>query len=62
MDNGGILTSIIGASVVIVGLAVGKDSKVSEFRQEWIVALREDRLPSRSVSEFDRSSARTPSP
>lgn len=42
MDSGAILTSIIGASVATISLAVGKDSKVSEFRQQWIDALRAD--------------------
>ncbi len=50
MDSGGILTSIIGASVATISLAVGKDSKVSEFRQEWIDALREDVAKLCSVS------------
>jgi len=50
MDSGGILTSIIGASVATISLAMGKDSKVSEFRQEWIDALREDVAKLCSVS------------
>jgi len=50
MDSGAILTSIIAASVATVGLGVGKDSKVSEFRQEWIDRLREDVAKCCSVS------------
>src|SRR5947209_13893083 len=42
MDSGAVLTSIIGASIATISLAVGKDSKVSEFRQQWIDALRAD--------------------
>jgi hypothetical protein len=54
MDSGAMLTSIIGASVATISLAVGKDSKVSEFRQQWIDALREDvaKLCSVSVALF----------
>jgi len=50
MDSGAILTSIIGASIATIGLAVGKDSKVSEFRQQWIDALRADIAKYCSVS------------
>src|ERR1039457_987966 len=55
MDSGAILTSIIGASVATISLAVGKDAKVSEFRQEWIDGLREDvaRLCSVSVALYN---------
>jgi len=34
MDSGAILTSIIGASVATISLAISKDAKVSEFRQQ----------------------------
>ncbi len=37
-----VLTAIIAASVATIGVAVAKDSKVSEFRQEWIDAFRDD--------------------
>ena len=50
MDSGAILTSIIGASIATISLAVGKDSKVSEFRQQWIDALRADVAAYCSVS------------
>lgn len=54
MDNGAILTSVLGASAATIGVVVAKDTKVSEFRQEWINALREDvaRLCSTSVALF----------
>lgn len=54
MDNGTILTSVIGASAATIGVVVAKDTKVSEFRQQWIDALREDvaKLCSTSVSLF----------
>lgn len=54
MDYGTILTSIIAASAATIGVVVTKDSKISEFRQQWIDALREDvaRLCSVSVALF----------
>ena len=54
MDYGTILTSVIAASAATIGVVVTKDSKISEFRQEWIDALREDvaRLCSVSVALF----------
>ena len=54
MDNGTILTSVIGASAATIGVVVAKDTKVSEFRQQWIDALREDvaKLCSMSVALF----------
>jgi hypothetical protein len=42
MDSGTILTSVIGASAATIGIVVTKDSKISEFRQQWIDALRAD--------------------
>lgn len=42
MDNLTILTSVIGASAATIGVVVAKDTKVSEFRQAWVDALRED--------------------
>jgi len=42
MDSGAILTSIIGASVATISLAISKDAKVSEFRQQWMDAMRDD--------------------
>ena len=41
-----VLTTLLASSLALLGLAVGKDSKVSEFRQQWIDGLRAD------VSEF----------
>lgn len=32
----------IGAAITVVSLMVSKENKVSEFRQQWIDALRED--------------------
>lgn len=32
----------IGAAITVVSLMVSKESKTSEFRQQWIDALRED--------------------
>lgn len=37
---GAIAAAIIGALISLVGLIVAKESKVSEFRQAWIDALR----------------------
>jgi len=39
---GAIGTSIIAAMVSLVGLTVSKEQKVSELRQPWIDALRDD--------------------
>ena len=39
---GAIGTSIIAAMVSLVGLTVSKEQKVSELRQAWIDALRDD--------------------
>jgi hypothetical protein len=50
MDNGAILTAVIGASAATIGVVVAKDSKISEFRQQWIDALREDVAKLCSVS------------
>lgn len=50
MDSGTLLTSLIAASAATIGVAVTKDSKISEFRQQWIDALREDVAKLCSVS------------
>jgi hypothetical protein len=50
MDDGAILTAVIGASAATIGVVVAKDSKISEFRQQWIDALREDVAKLCSVS------------
>jgi hypothetical protein len=42
MDSGAILTAVIAASAGTLAAVVAKDAKVSEFRQNWIDALRED--------------------
>ncbi len=42
MEQGAVLTTVISASVATIGVIVAKDAKVSEFRQAWIDALRED--------------------
>jgi len=34
--------AVIGATITVVSLMVSKENKVSEFRQQWIDALRED--------------------
>jgi hypothetical protein len=54
MDNGTILTAIVGACAATIGVVVAKDSKISEFRQQWIDALREDiaKLCSTSVALY----------
>jgi hypothetical protein len=35
-------TALLGAGIAIVGLVISKESKVSEFRQQWIDGLRAD--------------------
>jgi len=42
MTNEGLLTAIIAASIGTLGSVIAKDTKVSEFRQQWIDALRND--------------------
>jgi hypothetical protein len=37
-----VLSAVIGASIALIGLIIAKDGKVSEFRQQWIDALRDD--------------------
>ncbi len=37
-----VLSSVIAASVAIIGLIVSKEGKTSEFRQQWIDSLRQD--------------------
>ena len=44
--NYALLTTLFASSLALLGLTLGKDNKVSEFRQQWIDGLRED------VSEF----------
>jgi hypothetical protein len=39
---GAILASIIAGTVALLGLIISKEQKVSEFRQQWIDALRAD--------------------
>jgi len=39
---GAIVAATIGALITLVGLIVSKESKVSEFRQAWIDALRDE--------------------
>ena len=42
MESGTILAAVISAAVASIGVTLAKDGKVSEFRQQWIDALRED--------------------
>jgi hypothetical protein len=44
--NPSILAALFTSSLALLGLTVGKDSKVSKFRQQWIDGLHAD------VSEF----------
>jgi len=37
-----VLSTIIGASIALIGLIVAKEGKTSEFRQQWIDGLRAD--------------------
>ena len=55
LETGAILTAIIGANAATIGVVVAKDTKVSEFRQQWIDALREDiaKLCSTSVALYN---------
>jgi len=39
---GAIAAAIIGGTIALLGLIISKEQKVSEFRQQWIDALRED--------------------
>jgi hypothetical protein len=39
---GAIVAAIIAGIVALLGLIISKEQKVSEFRQQWIDALRED--------------------
>jgi hypothetical protein len=34
--------ALAGSAVTYIGLLISKESKTSEFRQEWIDALRND--------------------
>ncbi len=40
--NPTVLAALLSSSLALLGLTVGKDGKVSEFRQEWIDGLRAD--------------------
>jgi hypothetical protein len=42
MDSGAILTAVVAASAASLAAVVTKDAKISEFRQQWIDAVRED--------------------
>jgi hypothetical protein len=42
MDNNALIAALAGAAVATIGVVVAKDTKVSEFRQEWIDAVRDD--------------------
>jgi hypothetical protein len=42
MDNNSLIAAMAGAAVAIIGVVVAKDTKVSDFRQAWIDALRDD--------------------
>lgn len=39
---GTIIAAIIAAVISLLGLLISKENKVSEFRQAWIDALREE--------------------
>jgi hypothetical protein len=39
---GAVIAALIGAMISLVSLVVSKESKVSEFRQNWIVEIRQD--------------------
>jgi chromosome segregation ATPase len=39
---GAMLVALVAGAFSLLGLVVSKENKVSEFRQEWIDALRED--------------------
>jgi hypothetical protein len=39
---GAIVAAIIAGTIALLGLIISKEQKVSEFRQQWIDALRED--------------------
>jgi hypothetical protein len=39
---GAVIAALIGGAVAYLGLIISKESKVSEFRQQWIDSLRED--------------------
>ncbi|MES2390136.1 MAG: hypothetical protein V4555_00740 [Acidobacteriota bacterium] len=59
MDNLTILTSVIGASAATIGVVVTKDSKISEFRQAWVDALRADISRFLALSLHINSAARS---
>ena len=40
--NNTLLTTLFASSLALLGLTLGKDNKVSEFRQAWIDSLRDD--------------------
>jgi len=39
---GAVIAALIAGLVALLGLIISKESKVSEFRQQWIDSLRED--------------------
>lgn len=39
---GATIAAIVAALVALLGLIISKEQKVSEFRQQWIDALRAD--------------------
>lgn len=42
LANAGLIIAFIAALISLLGLLISKESKVSEFRQAWIDALREE--------------------
>jgi hypothetical protein len=42
LANGAVVAALITGAVAYLGLIISKESKVSEFRQQWIDSLRED--------------------
>jgi hypothetical protein len=42
MDNNSLIAAMAGSALATIGVVVAKDTKVSEFRQVWIDALRDD--------------------
>jgi hypothetical protein len=42
---GAVIAAIIAGSIALLGLIISKEQKVSEFRQQWIDALRQDIAP-----------------
>ena len=42
LANAGLIIAFIGAVISLIGLLISKENKVSEFRQAWIDALRQE--------------------